>query len=756
MSYDLQRYEPQTLEARPLSGQHDLVQVDDVMQFVRTIWRRKGLVLLCLATALGLGTLYFLFRSPIYRSTAQVLVVQKRPQEFPGMDPHASYVQDDMSTHMTVIKSPWFAEGVLQKLSPDKMRTFADQPSPRAVITSALDVTLEPDPNPNSGAAKDSSSIFNLQFVGPDPRESQAILEAVLQHYQQFLGDTSRTINEDALRQVTEKAEDVHKRLREKELEYQEFRKKSPLLWNPKDGAGSYQGQLSQIEAARSALDVRRGETQQRLDEIRKAFAEKQPRERVLAMIPETSKWRSYLTLEEKLYPLLAQEKSLLQSYGPGHPDVKAIRDQIRFTRDYYAPASESRKDLLAEIGKQHEVHLEDPIDTYVHGLEQDLQQINASQQALAQQFDKERLEATEVANYELRDAQFVAEIGRTSQYYDTLVKQIQGVNIGKDLAGYSMRAIAPPDYGLKASPLAKLVFPVAGFLGLLGGVGLALFAETAHQGFRTPEEVRRRLGLPVVGCIPSLNGHPAVPRQVGRDAAALDPILCTQCRPNSVEAEAYRGVRTAIYFSTQGRQHKVIQITSPTVGDGKTVLAANLAVSIAQSGRKTLLIDADLHRPRLHQIFACSARVGLASVIAGETEFHAAVQPTDLPGLSLLPCGPLPSNPADLLTSPQLQQLLEQAGQEYDFVLVDTPAILAVTDPRIVAPLVDGVLLTFRMTNKNRPDVERAKEILADLHANLLGAVVNAADCFVEFSRYDDQRPEQPAVSPVLGPLQN
>jgi succinoglycan biosynthesis transport protein ExoP len=245
---------------------------------------------------------------------------------------------------------------------------------------------------------------------------------------------------------------------------------------------------------------------------------------------------------------------------------------------------------------------------------------------------------------------------------------------------------------------------------------------------------------LPVLGCIPRLssNGQALPPPDANK--AVVNPILCTYSRPNSVEAEAYRGVRAALYFSTDGKPHKVIQVTSPTVGDGKTMLTANLAISIAQSGRKTLLIDADLRRPRIHQLFAHSARTGLATVIQGEASLDNAIQPSEIPGLSILPSGPLPPNPADLLTSPRFQQLLASAREKYDYVLVDTPALLAVTDPRVIAPLVDGVLLTFRMTKKSRPDVERSKEVLEDLQANVLGAVVNAADRYVEFTKYEQQ----------------
>src|SRR5262249_50834335 len=145
-------------------------------------------------------------------------------------------------------------------------------------------------------------------------------------------------------------------------------------------------------------------------------------------------------------------------------------------------------------------------------------------------------------------------------------------------------------------------------FLGLLAGVGLGYLAESSDKSFRTPQEIRRRLGLPVVGHIPTLVGDAEAARKVQAGQDVLDPLLCSHYRPKSVEAEAYRAVRTSLYFSTQGEGHKVIQVTSPDMGDGKSTLIANLAISIAQSGKKVLLIDGDCRRPRLHKIFALPA----------------------------------------------------------------------------------------------------------------------------------------------------
>jgi capsular exopolysaccharide synthesis family protein len=240
---------------------------------------------------------------------------------------------------------------------------------------------------------------------------------------------------------------------------------------------------------------------------------------------------------------------------------------------------------------------------------------------------------------------------------------------------------------------------------------------------------VRRTLGLPVVGHIPYFKPAKKARRVSAERGPALDPMLCAHHHPASAEAEAYRGVRTALFFSAAAAQRKVIQVTSAASGDGKSLLAANLAVSAAQSGKRVLLIDADLRKPRQHQLFGLAGGPGLAAVLAGTTAWYQAIQPSAVAGLSLLPSGPRPANPAELLTAPRFAELLQSLREAYDLVLVDTPALLAVTDPSVVAPRVDGVLLNVRADGNGPLPSERARELLADLEAPVIGVVVNGMD---------------------------
>jgi capsular exopolysaccharide synthesis family protein len=218
-----------------------------------------------------------------------------------------------------------------------------------------------------------------------------------------------------------------------------------------------------------------------------------------------------------------------------------------------------------------------------------------------------------------------------------------------------------------------------------------------------------------------------------------LDPLLCTYHQPLSVEAEAFRGVRAALLFNHGRQQRQVIQIASPVVGDGKSTLAANLAISIAQSGKEVLLVDGDLRHPRVHDLFGQTADPGLAAVICDGTELHDAVRSTQIGGLSLLPAGCVAVNPADIFASSRIGELIPVLRERYDFVLIDTAPLLAVTEAQAIAASVDGVILAIRPSKTEISGAQRALDILQMVGANLLGIVVNGTSgC--EYDNYGER----------------
>ena len=246
---------------------------------------------------------------------------------------------------------------------------------------------------------------------------------------------------------------------------------------------------------------------------------------------------------------------------------------------------------------------------------------------------------------------------------------------------------------------------------------------ELANKNFHSPEESSNQLGFPIVGYIPFITAGKKLPGAVD---SKLDPMLCAFHQPGSHFSEAYRAVRTSLYFSTGAEGQKVIQVTSPAQGEGKSMLVANLAISIARSEKKVLLIDADFRRSRIHKLFNLDCSVGTSSVLNGDTALHDAIQSTQIENLWIMTSGPTPHNPSELLTSPRFQQLLDDMRDKFDFLLIDSPPLLSVTDPAAIAVRVDGVLLTIRITKNARLDAVRATKTLADLGANMLGIVVN------------------------------
>ena len=316
-------------------------------------------------------------------------------------------------------------------------------------------------------------------------------------------------------------------------------------------------------------------------------------------------------------------------------------------------------------------------------------------------------------------------ELKQIQNLHEVTIEKLKQLELGPTASQRSVKELTLPTtdgagyfYGPKLVPYLV----GGGAIGFMLLAGLAILLDLADKSFRSPDDIASEIGAPVLGHIPAME----LEKVVKKANQSVDGSLCTIHHSRGRVSEAYRSVRTGLFFSNRTGDLKVIQVTSPVPGDGKSTLSSNLAVTMAQSGRNVLLIDADFRRPRIAKLFNIESDNGMATAVAGACELDDAIHASSIPGLSIMPGGKRPSNPAELLSSQRFAELLGALREKFDVIIVDTPPLLAVSDPSAIAAVVDGVVLTIRLRRNVKPLVTRAARILESVDSKLLGIVVN------------------------------
>jgi capsular exopolysaccharide synthesis family protein len=677
--------------------------------------RRWPLLAVGLGIGAVLGVLFYTLATPMYQSSAQVLVLKKRADMVPNGDVRAGVMEDYVATQIPVIKSESIRRAAARRLRNEPLTHPLpdDELAAAGVIAGGLVVMRDKDAATASSAG---NSVLSLSFRGRSPDDTRRILTAVIEAYK---GDLYGTLDQATKNRIASLHNTIEVRTNQRKLaDQQRLKRQDELREITTESLPSIRARVTLQKDKLYALELDLVQLTNELELIARAGNNRRDRRVVYAQLtaqvrPDTLSSTETSAPELAIRRLEADIASRSRELGKDHPTMLALVDQLNFYKKEYRRQNP-----------------DDPTGQF--------DELTALSKRLQQRKQTLELQSKKLQARLLEDEAHLKEAGRVQDYIDAAASQIQQADqeitkLTGELAvlqaahaqsqdgGYTAREITPPNNGAKVTPVLYQSLLMGLVLGLMLGGGAVVLAELTDKSFRSPAEIRRRLGLPIVGHVPQIRvDEPG-------NGSDLDPVLVAALRPKSSEAEAYRGVRTQLFFSTQGRGHQVIQVTSPSPGDGKSTLAANLAISLAQSGKRTVLIDCDFRKPRVHKLFDLPpSEFGLAGVVAGEASIGTAVHSTAIPHLDVLPCGPRPANPAELLTSPQFQAVLGELKASYDFVVVDTPPMLAVSDPAAVAPRVDGVLMVFRMTKQVRPAAERAREQLAALGANVLGVVVN------------------------------
>jgi capsular exopolysaccharide synthesis family protein len=685
------------------------------------VLRRWPWLILGLAAGLVLGLLYHMQRPPVYQSTAQLLVIKNRPEltSTGASDARVQYVEDYVATQVVLLRSERILELAAKRL--DNHKPFQVPPPASdgervAFLNSRFSVVREKEPGSNT-----FSNILQLTFKAPHPADAPKYLRAIIEAYTAELS----TVYEFASVAQSKQLQNDLDALKKNEAKLAAELKKLGLQLRGEPGTehvGISQEELPSIRARISAnrnaehgFKLRRIVLDRELEEIKQAGMSRATRLAVMNRLGIQSDRPSIFGDPKDPDSMLAQLKYLRAEQstrlGPGHPEMVSLNRRIEA--------------LEKEIEKRGGPP-DDELDRHRRKLENERDAIEKQLSVLSQDIITDEGKATKMSELQDKIDSLKATLTSDAALIRDKTREKDRVDATKTAGGYKVEDITKPSDGVQIAPVLIQSLLLGAVVGLLLGGGLGLWAELADRSFRSPGDIRRLLGLPVLGHIPPIRTTAAPEVQ---PATPLDPILAVMLRPHSAEAEAVRGIRTQLLFNTSGQEHQVIQITSPNPGDGKSTLAANLAISLAKSDKRVVLVDCDFRKPRIHRMFALAKPdLGLASVVADQADLGATVQGCEVENLSLLPCGPRPANPAELLTTPKFQEVLDDLRANYDFVIIDTPPVLAVSDPAAGAPRADGVILVFRMTKDARPAAERAKDDLTAVGGQLIGVVVNAS----------------------------
>ena len=463
--------------------------------------------------------------------------------------------------------------------------------------------------------------------------------------------------------------------------------------------------------------DINREVTEAQSDRMRKEALYEFAKAGNIDAVPQLRENSLLQELFRRRTEVYTQYLDSLNQYGPNFPKVQRLQSQLKETEGLI---DNEKHNILASLGNDYNAAR---------------QREGLLTEALNDQKGEVNLMAQSMVEYNILKRE--AEASKTM--YDSLLTKLKEASIAVGLKSTNIRVVDPAMIPSSPSRPAKTRNIALSFLvGMVGGIGLALLREYLDNTVKTPDDIETLARLPSLAVVPAFtsdNGKVKRGRLLGRASSNGHEKrieLVAQHLPKSQMSEAFRALRTALLLSQADHPPQVILVTSALPREGKTTAAANLAVTLAQLGDRTLLIDADLRKPGVGRLLNLtdSKYAGLSSYLAGVSSLDLVTVPhPQIPNLVAIPTGPLPPNPADLLSSHKLAEALRLLRKDYKFIVIDSPPIMAATDAVILSVQADGVLLVVRSGETPKEAFTRARDLLTSVKCCLLGVVLNAVD---------------------------
>ena len=716
----------------------------DVTKFLFSIW--KPLILGgCLGGLAGIGV--YLYLGPVYSANTQVLVSKKA--SVPINDGEANRFVE-RGDHVELIKSDLVIEPTFKKHGLKDVPELAEAYDPYKNIREGLSVSR------SSGQESSFDNIFDISFAHPDKEIAKTVVQSVVDSYREYLHETRDENSKQLYQTLLNREKFLAQEVAKQEKGYREFRKNAPVFLKATPIISTngtalppqsrYEVELSGIEDTQNVNQIKQAGIEAKLAELERRRKRGDSRESL-------EFWVTYsLTtgtgtgnnasggggvgalsgppvkgaLDQQFLTARLLEQRLLHSLGEDHTAVRNVRRQIDTILDSYSqqglttPSYQRSSENPAEHSDSAGMDL---VSVYEDTLRSQLAELEVVGKNLVLMQKDAQKKAKDAELYQVEDQRLKDELPLKKSQLTQIFDQIATYDVAKEQEGYRFKQIAQ----VRIERSLKRVIKIVGAFGIFG-VGLvfalAYFREWLDTRIKTIEELCKLSSAQLLGTIPKFVSSPDADRLASE--SGLSPALVYFHRPGSREAEAFRSIRTTLFHSFK-EQDQVLLVSSAEPGDGKSTVVANTALAMAQAGKRVLLIDCDLRRPTQHHLFGTEQEIGITDVLLNEIEWRNALRSTPVESLSLMTAGLCPENPAELLSVAPLQNILSEMREEYDLIILDSPPVLAVSDPTILSPHVDGVVSVARIMKNKRASVTRMTETLGVHGARVFGMIANS-----------------------------
>ena len=684
----------------------------DLWHYLEVIRKRKWIIVATVAVVVTLAVVYTLQQTPIYQGTASAVVNPRAPQIFGseidevvqlGSENQWS-TEEYHNTQVEILESYDAAERTVRRhdlqndprLFPGEEVSDADSDARVAHASRALADGV-------SAGMRHGSRILDLHVRHPDPEVAADLANAHIETYIHDSLDSRAQYSEEASEFLARELDDAEQALREAEEALADFKSDNEILTvSVDDRLNIVADDLERYTAALREARIERIELGTVLQQVREAEDIEDVLESPVAALTGSDAMKE---LKERYHAERRELMEMSGALGPRHPERMAQHEKLEDLRE----SVEREKRLAArELEDQYAAMREN--ERQFQARVEDLKRQALALDRMQLDFDRlSRAQGSAEDNYEL-----VRNRLRDSQ----LSQRNHFGNIEPNTSARVPSAPVEPDMVMNVG--------LAAALGLFLGLGLAFGREYMDRTIRSPEDIEQHAGAPLLGVVPGIDDDdlPSEPeaRTRGRDLYVFE-------HPSSHAAECARSIRTNILFSGASRELKVITLVSPSPRDGKTTSVVHLGTTMAQSGQRVLLIDSDLRKPRLHKAVNVARGGGISSVIVGESSRDEAIQETEIPNLHVLPCGPTPPNPAELLMTQQFRELIGELRGMYDRIILDSPPLQAVTDASVLSRMSDGAILVAKARKTLRDELARTAKQLREVDAHVLGVILNDLD---------------------------